>query len=198
MASTPNELTQLLVEWRDGDPDALDRLTPLVYPELRRLAHRYMNKRFAGQSLQTTALVHEAYMRLAGQNQVAWQNRTHFFAVCARLMRNLLVDRARSRRAARHGGDHRQVPLDDAALAAPGKRVDVIALDEALGRLAAIDPRKSQIVEMRYFGGMTVDETAEVLGVSPITVKREWSKARAWLYRELTRAAPGSAGPDRT
>jgi RNA polymerase sigma factor (TIGR02999 family) len=181
-----SELTQLLLAWRDGDAGALERLTPLVYGELRGLAHRYIKRGFAGESLQTTALVHEAYVRLAGPHKIAWQNRAHFFAVCARLMRNVLVDRARSRRAARHGGGHLHVALDDAAHVSPEKQIDVLALDEALGRLAVIDPRKSQVVEMRYFGGMSVEETAEALSLSPITVKREWSKAKAWLYRELT------------
>jgi RNA polymerase sigma factor (TIGR02999 family) len=171
--------------WRNGDNEALNRLIPLVYDELRQFAHRYMNKRFAGQTLQTTALVNEAYLRMVGQDQVDWQNRTHFFAVCARVMRNLLVDRARSRQADKHGGGARRVSLDEAAIVLPERQIDLLALDEALDRLAGIDPRKSQIVEMRYFGGMSVEETAEVLAVSPITVKREWLKARAWLYREL-------------
>jgi RNA polymerase sigma factor (TIGR02999 family) len=185
MAPSPQEITQLLLAWRNGDNEALNRLIPMVYDELRRFAHRYMNKRFAGQTLQTTALVNEAYIRLVGQDQVDWQNRTHFFAVCARVMRNLLVDRARSRQADKHGGGARRVSLDDAAIVLPERQIDLLALDEALDRLAGIDPRKSQIVEMRYFGGMSVEETAEVLAVSPITVKREWLKARAWLYREM-------------
>lgn len=185
MAPSPQEITQLLLAWRNGDNEALNRLIPLVYDELRQFAHRYMNKRFAGQTLQTTALVNEAYIRLVGQDQVDWQNRTHFFAVCARVMRNLLVDRARSRQADKHGGGARRVSLDDAAIVLPERQIDLLALDEALDRLAGIDPRKSQIVEMRYFGGMSVEETAEVLAVSSITVKREWLKARAWLYREL-------------
>jgi RNA polymerase sigma factor (TIGR02999 family) len=185
MTPSPKELTNLLVAWRNGDREALNRLMPLVYNELRLLAHRYMSRRYAGQTLQTTALVHEAYVRLAGRDPVAWQNRAHFFAVCAQVMRNLLVDRARSRRAARHGGAGRRVSLDEAAVITPEKHIDLIALDEALDRLAKLDLRKSQIIEMRYFGGMSVEETAEFLGVSPITVKREWLKARAWLYREL-------------
>lgn len=185
MRPSPQEITQLLLAWRSGDSEALNRLIPLVYDELRRFAHRYMGRGFAGETLQTTALVHEAYMRMVGQDQVDWQNRTHFFAVCARVMRNLLVDRARSRQADRHGGGARRVSLDDAAVVVPERQIDLLALDEALDRLAGIDPRKSQIVEMRYFGGMSVEETAEVLAVAPITVKREWLKARAWLYREL-------------
>jgi RNA polymerase sigma-70 factor, ECF subfamily len=169
MTGSPKEITQLLLAWRNGDRDALNRLIPLVYEELRRFAHRYTNRRFAGQTLQTTAIVHEAYIRMVGQDQVDWQNRTHFFAVCARVMRNLLVDRARSRNADRHGGGARRVTLDEAAMILPERRIDLLALDEALDKLALIDPRKSRIVEMRYFGGMSVEETAEVLAVSPIT-----------------------------
>lgn len=193
MAPSPQEITQLLLAWRNGDNEALNRLIPLVYDELRQFAHRYMNKRFAGQTLQTTALVNEAYIRLVGQDQVDWQNRTHFFAVCARVMRNLLVDRARSRQADKHGGGARRVSLDDAAIVLPERQIDLLALDEALDRLAGIDPRKSQIVEMRYFGGMSVEETAEVLAVSSITVKREWLKARAWLYREMDKRSDAAS-----
>ncbi|MEW6207805.1 MAG: sigma-70 family RNA polymerase sigma factor [Acidobacteriota bacterium] len=185
MSPSPNEVSQMLLDWRNGDRDALNRLMPLVYDELRRLAHRYMNRRFAGQTLQTTALVHEAYIRLVGQDQVVWQNRSHFFAVCAQVMRNLLVDRARSRQAEKHGGGARQVSLDEADVISPEKQIDLLALDEALDKLASLDPRKSRIVEMRYFGGMSVEETAEVLDISPITVKREWLKARAWLYHQM-------------
>ncbi len=171
--------------WREGDLGAFDRLMPMVYDELRRLAHRYMRRVPEGQTLQTTALVHEAYLRLVGQGDVDWQNRAHFFAVCAQVMRSLLVDRARSRYAIKRGGGLRQVELEDAGAKSPSQDEKVMALDEALERLAAIDPRKSRIVEMRYFGGMSVEETAQVLDVSPITIKREWSKARAWLYREM-------------
>ena len=194
MSPSPNEVSQMLLAWRNGDRDALNRLMPIVYDELRRLAHRYMNRRFAGQTLQTTALVHEAYMRLAGQDHVDWQNRSHFFAVCAQVMRNLLVDRARSRQAEKHGGGARQVSLDEAAISTPEKQIDLLALDEALDRLAVIDARKSRIIEMRYFGGMSVEETAEVLDISPITVKREWLKARAWLYHQMNESGEALEG----
>jgi len=185
MTPSTQEVSQLLMAWREGDLGAFDRLMPMVYDELRRLAHRYMRRVPEGQTLQTTALVHEAYLRLVGQGDVDWQNRAHFFAVCAQVMRSLLVDRARSRYAIKRGGGLRQVELEDAGAKSPSQDEKVMALDEALERLAAIDPRKSRIVEMRYFGGMSVEETAQVLDVSPITIKREWSKARAWLYREM-------------
>jgi len=163
---------------------------PMIYDELRRLAHRYMRRAPGGQTLQTTALVHEAYLRLAGQRDVDWQNRTHFFAVCAQVMRSLLVDRARSRQAIKRGGGLQQVELKDETAQAATQDEKLLALDEALERLGSLDPRKTRIVEMRYFGGMSVEETAEVLNVSPITVKREWSKARAWLYREMKTTDP--------
>lgn len=184
MTPSTQQVSQLLMAWREGDPEAFDRLMPMVYDELRRLAHRYMRRVPEGQTLQTTALVHEAYMRLAGQGDVDWQNRSHFFAVCSQVMRSLLVDRARSRYAIKRGGGLRQVELNDAA-AQTSQDEKLLALDEALERLAAIDPRKTKIVEMRYFGGMSVEETAQVLELSQITIKREWSKARAWLYREM-------------
>lgn len=178
MEPSSQEVTQLLRAWRDGDRAALDKLIPLVYEELHRLAKRYMARQSPGHTLQTTALVNEVYTRLLGKQQVEWQNRAHFFAVCAIIMRGILVDHFRRRRP--------QVPLDEAAFASPEQDVDVLALDEALDRLAALDPRKSRIVEMRYFGGMTEKEVAEVLQVAPITVKREWRRARAWLLRELS------------
>lgn len=185
MTPSAQHVSQLLMAWREGDHGAFDRLMPMVYDELRRLAHRYMKRGPEGQTLQTTALVHEAYLRLAGQGEVDWQNRSHFFAVCAQVMRSLLVDRARSRYAIKRGGGLHKVELDDAAAQSPSPDEKLLALDEALERLAAIDPRKTRIVEMRYFGGMSVEETAQVLDLSPITIKREWSKARAWLYREM-------------
>jgi len=185
MTPSSQQVSQLLLAWRAGDVAAFDRLMPMVYDELRRLARRYMRRAPAGQTLQTTALVHEAYLRLAGDRDVNWQNRTHFFAVCAQVMRGLMVDRARSRQAIKRGGDLHQVELNDQTAQAASQDEKLLALDEALERLAALDPRKTRIVEMRYFGGMSVEETAEVLNVSPITVKREWSKARAWLYREI-------------
>lgn len=185
MTPSTQQVSQLLIAWREGDAGAFDRLMPMVYDELRNLAHRYIRRAPGGQTLQTTALVHEAYLRLAGQMDVGWQNRSHFFAVCAQVMRSLLVDRARARYALKRGGGLRQVELDDAAAQSPTRDEQLLALDECLDRLAEIDPRKSRIVEMRYFGGMSVEEAAQVLNVSPITIKREWSKARAWLYREM-------------
>jgi RNA polymerase sigma factor (TIGR02999 family) len=188
VAQSPQELTALLVAWRNGDQEAFDKLALLVYDELRQMAHRYLKRQPAEQTLQTTALVHEAYLRLVGRHEVDWQNRAHFFAVCAQIMRNLLVDRARARLSARRGGA-RQVSLDEAVAVAPAihldKDVEVLALNQALERLSALDPRKSRIVELRYFGGMSVEETAEVLALSPITIKREWLKAKLWLYHEL-------------
>ncbi len=185
MAASAHQITDLLVDWRKGDKAALDQLMPLVYDELHRLAHRYMKRERPGQTLQTTALVNEAYLRLADSNEVEWQNRAHFFAIAAQIMRHLLVDRARSRRYAKRGGGGRQVTLDETAVISPERDSELLDLDEALNKLAAIDARKSRLVELRYFGGLSVEETAEVLGVSGITVKREWSKTKAWLYREL-------------
>jgi RNA polymerase sigma factor (TIGR02999 family) len=186
MASSPPEVTQLLKDWRNGDRAALDKLIPLVYDELHRIARRYMRRERPGGSLQTTALVNEAYLRLVGLRQVEFQNRSHFLAVAAQVMRHLLVDYARSRRYAKHGGSARRVSLDESAVLFEGPNDQLLALDEALTRLASMDQRKSQIVELRYFGGMNTEETAELLGVSVITVKREWQKAKAWLHREMT------------
>jgi len=186
MAAAPEEVSQLLVEWRNGDQEALDRLMPLVYDELRRIAGRYMNRERSEHTLQTTALVNEAYLRLVDQKNVDWQNRAHFFAVAASVMRHLLVDHARARGRIRRGADPQQVSLDEAALISEQKGEEMIALDEALTKLAAIDARKVKIVELRYFSGLSAEETATVLGVSEITVKREWLKAKAWLYRELS------------
>jgi RNA polymerase sigma factor (TIGR02999 family) len=188
MTNSKQEVTQLLLAWRNGDREAFDRLVPIVYDELRRLAHRYIAKKLAGRTLQTTDLVNEAYLRMVGQDQIAWHNRAHFFAVAAQVMRSLLVDRARSRQAAKRGGGGRQVSLDEAAVIVPERDVNILALNEALERLAAFDSRKLRIVELRYFGGLSVEETAEVMSLSPITIKREWLKAKAWLYSELNRA----------
>lgn len=184
-----HEITQLLHDWQQGDRAALDQLLPLVYDELRRLAKRNLRRQSPGQTLQTTALVHEAYLRLINLPEVDWQNRAHFFAVAAQAMRYLLIDRARAKRYAKRGGGAQQVSLDEAAQVSAERPDELLALDEALTRLAALDPRQSQIVELRYFGGLTVEETAEVLGVSAITVMREWAKAKGWLYRELSRGA---------
>jgi RNA polymerase sigma factor (TIGR02999 family) len=180
------DVTQMLVEWRNGDRGALNRLMPIVYDELRRLAHRYMKRQPQGHTLQTSALVNEAYIRLAGQRNVDWQNRAHFFAIAARIMRSLLIDHLRSRNFAKRGGGARRVSLDEVALISDERSEELLALDEALTRLSAIDERKGRIVELRYFSGLSVEETAEVLGLSPITIKREWLKAKSWLYRELS------------
>ena len=198
MAQSPEQITGLLQAWRDGNRDALDELVPMVYDELRRIAHRYMRRQAAGQTLQTTAVVHEAYMRLAGQGDVAWQNRAHFYGVCAQVMRSLLVDRARARGAAKRGGAGYKVSVSDQAAPSNAADIDIVALDDALERFAAIDPRKARIVELRYFGGLTVEETAVFLELSPITVKREWLKAKAWLFNELRQESGGPVGhPDK-
>jgi RNA polymerase sigma factor (TIGR02999 family) len=185
--SSSPEITHLLLAWGEGDQAAFDRLMPLVYEELRGLARSYMNRQGPGHTLQTTALVNEAYLRLIDSSQVQWQNRAHFFAVSAQLMRRILVDFARARRNLKRGGAAEQVSLDEAAVVAPERGADLIALDDALKALASFNPRQSQIVELRYFGGLSEEETAEVLKVSPRTVRRDWSLARAWLYRELSK-----------
>jgi len=183
---SPEEVTQLLMAWSSGDESALDKLTPLVYDELRRLARHYMSRENPGHTLQTTALVNEAYLRLAAQKNVRWQCRAHFFAVSAQVMRHILIDHARGRAYAKRGGGARPLPLDETALMSTERAADLLALDEALEQLAALDPRKSKIVELRYFGGLSAEEMSEVLGISPVTVRREWRSARAWLYRALT------------
>jgi RNA polymerase sigma factor (TIGR02999 family) len=175
----------LLQAWSAGDTTALDKLTPIVYAELRRLASRYMKGERDGHSLQTTALVNEAWLRLVDIRQMQWQDRAHFFAVSAQLMRRILVDCAR-RHNLKRGGDLLQVSLHDDALVDSGRDLDLVMLDTALTALASLDPRKAQIVEMRFFGGLSVEESAEVLRISPITVKRDWRAAKLWLYRELT------------
>lgn len=183
----PQELTQLLVAWSDGDEAALDRLAPLVQAELRRLAKRYMNAEREDHLLQTSALINEAYVRLIDWKAVRWQNRAHFFGVAARMMRRILVDFARQRPRATKLLEARHISLDAAMTVTDEKDADLLALDEALKSLANIDERKSQIVELRFFGGLSVDETAEVMKLAPITIMREWNKAKAWLYRELSR-----------
>ena len=180
-----SDVSSLLCAWSGGDRLALDALTPIVYAELRRLAHRYMRRERADHSLQTTALVNEAYIRLVDYKRMQWQNRAHFFAVSAQLMRRILVERAR-RHNAKRGRGMQHVPLDETAVVSEDPPVDFVALDDALNALARVDPRKVQVVEMRFFGGLTVDETAVVLKISPVTVRREWSAAKIWLYRELT------------
>lgn len=180
-----NEVTQLLMAWSDGDQSALDQLTPLVYRELHRLAKGYLHRERPGHILQTTALVNEAYLRLIDWKDVHWQNRAHFLGVAAKLMRRILVDSARARYQDKRGGAARQVSFDEAAAVSVEHAAEFIALDDALQQLAAIDPRRSRLVELRFFGGLNEEETAEVLKVSPRTVRREWSLARAWLHREL-------------
>jgi RNA polymerase sigma factor (TIGR02999 family) len=180
-----NEISQLLRAWSNGDQDALATLMPMAYAELRRLAHRYMRREREGHSLQTTALVNEAYMRLVDYRRMQWQDRAHFFAVSAQLMRRILVEHAR-RQNLKRGGGLRRVSLDEVATIGRDLAVDIVALDDAMNALAQLDARKVQVVEMRFFGGLSVDETAEVLGVSPATVRRDWSTARVWLYGAMT------------
>ena len=182
------DVSSLLRAWSDGDQTALDKLTPIVYRELHALAGRYMRRERPGQTLQTTALVNEAYMRLVDYRRMQWQDRAHFFAVSAQLMRRILVERAR-RRNLKRGGGVPHVSLDEAAVVAGGRGADLAALDDAMSALARFDRRKVQVVEMRYFGGLSVEETAEVLKVSAITVIRDWNLAKAWLYRELSSGA---------
>jgi RNA polymerase sigma factor (TIGR02999 family) len=188
--TSPDQLTQLLVRWRGGDREALDALMPLVYDELRRLAHYYLQRERSDHTLQSTALVHEAYMRMLGQNLPDWQNRAHFFGVAARLMRQILAEYARSHQAAKRGGDACKVTLDEGALVPQKTDVDVIQLDDALQDLAKLDEQQSRIVELRFFAGLSIDDTSEVLGISPATVAREWTTARIWLHREISRRAP--------
>jgi RNA polymerase sigma-70 factor (ECF subfamily) len=180
-----SDISGLLRAWSDGDQSALERLTPIVYDELHRLARRYMRRERPAHSLQASALVNEAYMRLVDYKRMQWQDRAHFFAVSSLVMRRILVDHAR-RHNLRRGGAVQHVSLDEAAVMSGDEDMDLLALDDALNTLARIDPRKVQVVEMRFFGGLSVEETAEVLKVSAITVKRDWRSARAWLFRELT------------
>jgi RNA polymerase sigma factor (TIGR02999 family) len=187
MASpSPHGVTRLLKAWSGGEQEALEQLVPLVYHELHRLAHRYMATERHGHTLQSTALVHEAYQRLIDLQDMNWQNRAHFFAVSAQLMRRILVDYARSRRYSKRGGELRRVALNEAVAVFRDRRQDVVALDDALCALARIDARKAQVVELRFFGGLSVDETAEVLHVSSDTVLRDWRLAKTWLLRELS------------
>jgi RNA polymerase sigma factor (TIGR02999 family) len=181
------QITQMLVAWSNGDQAALERLTLLVSQELHRLARRYMSRERPDHTLQATALVNEAYLRLIDASQMNWQNRTHFFAVSAQIMRRILVDFARSHRNLKHGGDAQQITLDEAVFVSPQSDADLVAVDEALTALAALDPRQSQVVELRFFAGLSLEETAEALHVSVGTVRRDWTLARAWLHRELTK-----------
>jgi RNA polymerase sigma factor (TIGR02999 family) len=183
----PEKVSQLLLDWSKGDKAALDTLVPLVHEELHRLAHRYMGGERPGHTIQTTALINEAYLRLTDYKKMRWQNRAHFFAIAAQVMRRVLVDYARRRHYAKRGGGAFQVSLDEAMVLSADTSAELIAIEEALNDLAAFDPRKSQIVELRFFGGLTPEETAEVLEISPTTVKREWQRAKAWLYLAINR-----------
>ena len=183
-------VTQLLGDWSRGDRDALERLIPLVEPELHRLAHHYMSRERAGHTLQTTALINEAYLRLVDNSKPPWQNRNHFVAAAAQLMRRIMVDHARERLSLKRGGGAVRVTLDETAWVTDARSEELLALDEALANLAALDPRKSQIVELRYFGGLTAEETAAFLNLSLRTVEREWNMAKAWLYRALSEKQP--------
>jgi RNA polymerase sigma factor (TIGR02999 family) len=182
-------VTQLLEDWRRGDRVAIEKLTPLVYQELRRIAHRYMQGERSGHTLQTTALVNEAYLRLAGQDEISWQNRAHFLAVSAQVMRHILIDHARRRRYLKYGGQLRQVSLAEASMMSEQRAAELVALDEALDELKRLDQRKSSVVELRYFGGLSLEETAQVLAVSPMTVRRDWQAAKAWLFRRISSEA---------
>ena len=186
MTPTSHEITQLLLAWSDGDKQALDRLVPLVYDELCRLAQNYMRRERAGQTLQTTALIHEAYLRLIDADQVQWRNRAHFFGIAARLMRQILVARARERGCQKRGGGAERVSLDEAMVIDERLDEDLVALDEALGELSQFDARMAQVVEMRFFGGLTEEEIAAALDVSTKTVRRDWRLARSWLRRKLS------------
>jgi RNA polymerase sigma factor (TIGR02999 family) len=186
-----HEVTQLLSRWTGGDREALDALVPVVYGELRRMAARYLRHERLQHTLQPTALVHEAFLKLIDQREVRWQNRAHFFGVAAQLMRRVLVDYARERAASKRGGGNNHVPLDDALAIGASSQIDIITVDNALHRLAAIDPDQVRLVELRFFAGLTIDETAEVLGWSSGSVKREWTVAKAWLQRELSGRTAG-------
>jgi RNA polymerase sigma factor (TIGR02999 family) len=189
-APAKQDVTQLLKAWSSGEQEALDQLIPLVYHELHRLAHRYMGRERGAHTLQSTALVHEAYERLIHLKDVSWQNRAHFFAVSAQVMRRILVDYARARRYSKRGGEWRQVPLNEAVALFRDRQTDIVALDDALKTLAGIDARKSQVVEMRFFGGLSIKEVAEVLSVSEETILRDWRLAKVWLLRELSQNEP--------
>jgi RNA polymerase sigma factor (TIGR02999 family) len=187
MVQGPKEVTQLLIRWSNGHREALTELTPLVYSSLRRLANHYFRSERPDHTLQPTGLVHEAYLRLIDQTGVRWQNRAHFFGIAANLMRQILVNDALSHRAAKRGGNAVKITLDEAVGVAKQQDMDLVALDEALSRLATLDSQQSRIVELRFFGGLTIEETAEVLRISPATVKREWATAKAWLHCSLTK-----------
>jgi RNA polymerase sigma factor (TIGR02999 family) len=188
MERSPREITQILLEWSNGRQEVLHELMPLVYDELRRLAAHYLRREHPDHTLQPTALVHEAYLRLVDQTQVRWQNRAHFFGIAANLMRQILVNQALNHQAAKRGGTAFRLTLDEAAALPKERDIDLVGLDEALTRLAALDPQQGRVVELRFFGGLTIEEAAEVLRISPATVKRDWTMAKAWLHCTLTKA----------
>jgi RNA polymerase sigma factor (TIGR02999 family) len=185
-SSSPHEVTQLLIDWSRGDQAALYTLMPRVYEELRQIAHRYMRRESAGHTLQTTALINEAYLRLIEQQRVQWHGRAHFFAIAAQLMRRILVDFARRKSRAKRGGGALRVSLNETAVSSEWRGVELLALDDALQRLAVIDPRKGRVVELRFFGGLSIEGTAEIINVTPMTVVRDWKTAKAWLHREIS------------
>lgn len=182
----PKQITELLVKWKEGDQQAVHALLPLVYEELRRLAHQYLRKERPGHTLQSTALVHEAYLRLEKQGEVKFENRAHFMAICAQLMRQILVEYARRRGATKRDGGYK-LSLDDVVVSAKGRDLDLVALDDALTQLSKLDPQQSRIVELRFFGGLSIEETSEVLAISSATVKRDWATARVWLLHEMSK-----------
>ena len=186
MSADSENVTRLLQDWGKGDQQALEELLPLIYNELRRLAHNFLYRERPQHTLQTTALVHEAYLKLIDQRDARWQNRSHFFAIAAQAMRRILIDSARRHAAMKRGGPAEKLSLDEAGSVSVEPNANLLALDEALNDLAEIDPQQSRIVELRYFGGLTIEETAEVMNTSPATIKREWAMARAWLHQALT------------
>jgi RNA polymerase sigma factor (TIGR02999 family) len=188
LGSSSDDVTRMLVQWSNGEQSALDQLIPLVYDEMRQIAGRVLKRERRDHTLQPTALVHEAYLRLIDQRNVNWQNRAHFFAIAAQAMRRIIVDHARRHNALKRGGDNLKVELEAALLLPGASDVDVVKLDDALTALAAFDPQQERIVELRFFGGLSIEETAEVIGISPATVKRDWSMAKAWLHREIQNA----------
>ena len=192
---SPQEVTQLLAAWGNGDPSARDKLFPLVHAELRRIARRQMSHERPGHTLQATALVNEAYLKLAGHEGVEWQNRAHFFGVCAQVMRHILIDHARAHARDKRGGGAVQVSLEDAVVIIGEPPEHLLALDEALKTLERVDPQKGKLVELRYFGGLSIEETAEVLNISPRTVRREWRRSKAWLYRMITEGSADETRP---
>jgi RNA polymerase sigma-70 factor (ECF subfamily) len=185
MAVSVSNVTELLESWREGDPSALTRLTPLIYSELRRIAHRYIQREANGHTLQTTALVHETYVRLAQQDKPQWRDRKHFFAATAQVMRHILIDHARRRRYLKHGGEMQRVPMKETWRMSEQRAAELVELDEALTELKQLDARKHNVVELRYFGGLSLEETAAALGISQMTVRRDWRAAKAWLYRRV-------------